>query len=127
MRLTLFQNMNTPCRVKDADIGQNLDTSFPQSDSVTKRQILEKLFKRMNELENGGVPEACSELNPDVIVISADQSLLLEPQNQRASELLQRRCGLGMERVQVRERIRVHPFVSRRIIADLKAAGLKVV
>lgn len=68
----------------------------------------------------------CPELNPDVIVISDDQSLLFEPQNQRALELLTVRCGLALDNFKLPERIRVHPLRSRKIIDELKAAGVTV-
>jgi hypothetical protein len=89
-----------------------------------KRKIFEKLAKRMDGMAAGSVPPAvCAELNPDVIVISDDQSLLFEPQNYRALKLLFKCCGVD---VQVRERIRVHPCKSREIIGELKAAGVSV-
>jgi hypothetical protein len=65
-------------------------------------------------------------LNPDVIVISDDQSLLFEAQNQRATELLILRCGLAVDCFKLPERIRVHPLRSRKIIDELRTAGLNV-
>ena len=66
---------------------------------------------------------SCIELNPDVIVISDDQSFIFEPQNELALRLLSKCCGV---KAQIRERIRVHPCKSRRIIAELKAAGAAI-
>jgi hypothetical protein len=96
--------------------------------SVVKEQIFEKLLRRMKELQNDEAADIafCSELNPDVIVISSDQGFVFEPQNRRASELLQQRCGSAMEGVAVRERVHVHPCERQKIIDALKNAGLTV-
>jgi len=97
-------------------------------DLETKRQILEKLGKRKEFLERGPVGgDVCAELNPDVIVISDDQSWLFEAQNSRASAWLHRRCGTGTDGPDSRERMRVHPCESPKIVAELKAAGFAVV
>jgi len=90
-----------------------------------RRKIFEKLVKRMNDLQVLS-PCPCAELNPDVIVISDDRSFLFEPQNQRALELLSRRCGLARESLKLSERIRVHPLRSGKIIDDLVQAGLRI-
>jgi hypothetical protein len=63
---------------------------------------------------------------PDVIVTSGDQTLFFEPQNERASTLLQWYCGMGAGILAVREQVCVHPCESRKIIEALSAAGLKV-
>jgi hypothetical protein len=92
-----------------------------------KQQIFEKVRRRMSELKHGdnSVPSFCSELNPDVIVISDDRSLLFEPQNLRVTEWLHRH--FGTENLGIRNRLRVHPCQRRGIIAELKAAGFEVV
>ena len=104
------------------------DLSNNQPDSEIKRQIFEKLRKRMAELANKQNEAAgfCPELNPDVIVISDDQSFLFEPQNQRALELLTLRCGLLLDGLKLPDRIRVHPLRSPTIIDELRIAGLNV-
>jgi len=93
-----------------------------------KRRIFEKVDERMRELQSGSSagPEIRPEPQPVVIVIPDDQSLLFEPQNQRALELLARCCGLALEGMTLPERIRVHPCRSRQIIGALKAAGVTV-
>jgi hypothetical protein len=95
-----------------------------------QRQMLEKFLERTRELgidrNRRDVGEACPELNPDVIVISCDQTVIFEAQNERASRLLRRRCGWDTETINARERIRVHPSQSQKVIAALSAAGLKV-
>jgi len=98
------------------------------SELKLKQQIFEKVRRRMSELEHGGnsALSFCSELNPDVIVISDDQSLLFEPQNQRALELLTLGCGLASEELKLSDRIRVHPCKSRKIIEKLKAVGVTI-
>lgn len=104
--------------------GQDSGGDSAQSEFVRKQQILEKLRKRLGKAREMPM---CSELNPDVIVIPADQSFLFEPQNPRASELLRRCCAVDAEDIQVRERVRVHPCQSRKIIDNLRTAGLHVV
>ena len=91
-----------------------------------KRKIFEKVAKRMSQLHSLAA-DFCTELNPDVIVISDDASLLFEPQNSQESEWLRRRFGLNGENLTIRDRIRVHPCQRRGIIAELKAAGFEVV
>jgi hypothetical protein len=96
-------------------------------ESEIKHQILEKLAKRKEFLECGLMGgNFCAELNPDVIVISDDQSWLFEAQNSRASSWLHRHCGMVAEGHNDRERIRVHPCESPKIVAELKAAGFAV-
>ena len=107
---------------------QDFGAELTQSESFIKQQLYEKVHKRMAELasQTDNAASFCPELNPDVIVISDDQSLLFEPQNQRALEVLAVGCGLGMGFFKLTERIRVHPLRSRKIIDDLTVAGLKI-
>jgi hypothetical protein len=91
---------------------------------ATKRQIFEKVSKRMDELATHLSP-VCAELNPDVIVISDDQSFLFEPQNLRVTEWLH--LHFGLDNLRVRERIRVHPVQAEIITSELKAAGFEVI
>jgi hypothetical protein len=114
-------------RKRHTEMQKDVDTGPADSELITKRQIFEKFRRRMLQMAAVTNLEFCAELHPDVIVIEADQSLLFEPQNKRASELLHRRCGLSIEGVQVRERIRVHPCQGRSLIDDLTIAGLRVV
>jgi hypothetical protein len=95
-----------------------------EPDSETKRKIFEKVAKRMNRLRSLAAA-FCAELNPDVIVISDDRSLLFEPQNSQVTEWLRRRFAL--KNLGIRDRLRVHPCQRRGIIAELKAAGFEVV
>ena len=89
-----------------------------------KLRIFEKVRRRMREL---GHDNPFQEASPaDVIITPADESLLFEPQNSRASELLSQRYGLDPETSATKECVRVHPVGSRRIIADLIQAGLKI-
>lgn len=96
------------------------------SESEIKRRIFERFLKRMKELQNNEPADAlfCPELNPDVIVISEDRSFLFEPQNLRTTEWLHQH--LGMEKLRVRDRIRVHPSQCEKMIGELKAAGFEV-
>jgi hypothetical protein len=102
--------------------------STPQlSDSARKQRILEKIRRRLETLQIAKDASFCKELNPDVIVISDDTSLLFEPQNLQATEWLRRRFGLNGGNLTIRDRIRVHPCQRRGFIAELKTAGFEVV
>ncbi|HXT13788.1 MAG TPA: hypothetical protein VN873_19720 [Candidatus Angelobacter sp.] len=125
--MTFFPNGNNAYRV-NMDGQQDLGAELTRSEFVTKRQILEKLAKRKEFLECGPMDRNfCVELNPDVIVISDDNSSLFEAQNSRASAWLRGRCGMAADSHNGRERIRVHPCKSSKIVAELKAAGFAVV
>jgi hypothetical protein len=95
-------------------------------ESEIRRRIFEKFLRRMRESQNNESLEGlfCSELNPDVIVISDDQSFLFEPQNPRMADWLQQ--NFGIQNLSVRDRVRVHPSQCRRIIKELKMAGFEV-
>lgn len=103
--------------------------SWSDVDLETRRQIFEKFLARM---KNSGIDvgsgnaDSCPELNPDIIVISGDQTVVFEAQNERASALLRRRCGWDTETISKRERIHVHPSQSQKLIAALSAEGLIV-
>jgi hypothetical protein len=106
---------------------ESAEVTESKSYSEIRREILEKLAKRTEFRQCIPSNESfCEELNPDVIVISDDQSFLFEPQNQRALEVLTVRCGLALGVFKMTERIRVHPLTSRKIIDDLTRAGLHV-
>jgi hypothetical protein len=107
---------------------QDVQPVEAKTESEIKQEIYEKVRKRFAELAPDRQKGASfhRELNPDVIVTSDDQSLLFEPQNSRAFELLSRRCGSGIETSAAKECIRVHPVGSRKIISDLTKAGLNV-
>lgn len=111
-------------------VGHQLrEPSNGQTESEIKQQIYEKVRRRMAEFgrQKRETVAFCPGLNPDVIVISDDQSLLFEPQNSRASAWLYARCGGAAESDNVRERIRAHPCETPKIVAELKAAGFAVV
>lgn len=100
-----------------------------KTEADIKQQIYEKVWKRMKELQSRGCGEDsfCPELNPDVIIISGGRTFLFEPQNARASELLQQCCGSDVEDSRVRGRVRVHPCRCQAIMNILRIAGLRVV
>jgi hypothetical protein len=103
--------------------------SWSDVDSETRRQIFEKFLARMrNSGIDAGSSDAgsCPELNPDIIVISGDQTVVFEAQNERASALLRCKCGWDTETISQRERIHVHPSQSEKLVEALSAAGLKV-
>jgi len=108
--------------------GEVLEMSNRRLELETKQQIYEKVQKRMAESasQQREAADFCSELNPDVIVISDDQTVVFESQNERASALLRQKCGWDTETVSMRERVRVHPSRSQKLIETLSAAGLKI-
>lgn len=73
-----------------------------------------------------GATDSCPELNPDIIVISDDQTTVFEAQNECASASLRRLCSWNMETINLRERFRVHPAKTRKLIEALSASGLTV-
>ena len=70
--------------------------------------------------------DCCPGLNPDVIIIVGDQTMLFEPQNRRALEWLHERCGMSIEDNPKHNAVRVHPSLSQKIVDELKAAGFEV-
>jgi DNA-directed RNA polymerase subunit RPC12/RpoP len=83
----------------------------------------------MGELGLGSTsaPEFCPELNPDVIVISDDQSLHFEAQNLWALEQLACVCGFALDTMTLTDRIRVNHCKSRQLVKALTTAGATVV
>jgi hypothetical protein len=72
----------------------------------------------------------CPEMNPDVIVISRNQTTVFESQNRQASNWLGRRfystSELTIENTGGHTEIQVHPQLREKLIAELKAAGFTV-
>lgn len=93
-----------------------------------KRKIFEKVAPRMRALSEPMLADSsvCRDLNPDVIVVSGDQTTLFEPRNRRALEWLHQRYGMNPEGNTKHDAVRVHPSVSQKVIDELKAAGFKV-
>lgn len=100
-----------------------------QSEPAAKQQIFEKLRKRMAEaaLATAFETDRCPELNPDVIVISADQTLLFEPRNPKAIAWLEHRCGPSLEIDERYRAVRVHPCQKTKMVRELETAGFAVV
>lgn len=88
-----------------------------------KRRIFAKFAKRIEELRQDSQP-ICHELNPDVIVISGDQTVFFEAQNTRVAEWL--RLRFGLENLSVRDRLSVNPGRNDVMAQQLKAAGFEV-
>lgn len=94
-----------------------------------KQEMLDRFLKRLKEMALSAEKEKASlpnELNPDVIVISSDQTMIFEAQNERASTVLRQKCGWDTETISVRERVNVHPAHSQTLIRELSEAGLMV-
>lgn len=112
-------------------MGQNNGNGKPGkcaglTESEIKQRIFGKVARRMRALSEQMSQDSsyCSELNPDVIVISGEQTMLFEPQNLRVVKWLHRR--FGMEDLEVREQIRVHPARCQMLSEALRAAGFEV-
>jgi len=65
-------------------------------------------------------------MEPDVIVMYANQTTLFKAQNKQAADWLRRRCHLSVENITGDTEIRVHPNLIQRIIKELKAAAFEV-
>jgi hypothetical protein len=95
-----------------------------EPDSEIRRRIFDKVRQKMIEL---GVDDPFHpEPSADIVITTADKSLLFQPQNPRALEILSQYCGFGSESFAERAFVRVHPAGSRKIINDLTFAGLKI-
>lgn len=104
-------------------------SSWSALDEETRQQIFEKFLAEMRKSRVDVTPgplDPCPELNPDIIVISGDQTAIFEAQNERASALLRQKCGWDTETISMRERIHVHPSQSQKLIEVLSSSGLKV-
>lgn len=98
-----------------------MSTTLSEPESAVKQRIFRKF---MGQLAESCEMSFCPELNPDVIVIPADQSFLFEPQNLRVVEWLHRQ--FGMENLGVRERIHVHPSRCQMVSKALRSAGFEM-
>jgi len=85
----------------------------------------QRFLSHLKQLSDGN-RGTCPELNPDVIVILMDNTVIFETRNQRASALLRQKCGWDTETIHRSERIHVHPAETGRLIEALTAAGLIV-
>jgi hypothetical protein len=114
--------------VEHKDDKDRTEIDATSSELEIKQKVFEKVSQRMKELALGerSDPSNRAELNPDVIVISDDQTVVFEAQNERASMLLRRKCGWDTETINFRERVRVHPSQSQKFIEALSSAGLKI-
>ncbi len=100
-----------------------------ENDSALKKQIFEKVRKRMAELQIEGAGCShwrCVEAIPDIIVTDSAQSSLFEPQNMPASAWLHKRYDLGMQNAEACSPMRAHPCERQKIIDDLRQAGFEV-
>ena len=82
----------------------------------------------MKQWQTGNAPvgTGAGKQKVDVIVTQTNQTALFQPQNNRASQWLHRRCGLVADKISGETEIRVHPRKCQSIIAELKAAGFTV-
>jgi len=123
--------MKSCSHLKDRDIsrvvnGGGVASAGRDANNLNIRsRIFARVAQRTSELglESSGRAGFCPDLNPDVILLPDDQSLLFEVQNVWALELVASICGFASETMMVSERIRVHHCRSRQIVEQLKAAG----
>jgi hypothetical protein len=93
-----------------------------------KRQIWDKFARRLQEWREtesrtAFPPLNPSDMNPDVIVIPQNGTLLFEARTPQAAEWLRNRYGLATDED---TQILVHPHQQRQLTAELKAAGFAV-
>lgn len=96
-----------------------------------KQQIWNKFARRMqewqeNESRAAFPPLNPSDMNPDVIVIPQNGTLLFEARTPQATEWLRNRYGLAVGAADGDTHILVHPNQQRQLTAELQAAGFAV-
>ena len=96
-----------------------------------KQQIWEKFTSRLQqwqETESREVfpPLNPADMNPDVIVIPKNGTLLFEPRTPQAVSWLRNRFRLTAEEMDGNAGILVHPYQQKQLIAELEAAGFAV-
>lgn len=100
--------------------------------SVIKKQLWEKFAGRLRAWQAsqygiGPSSPTVAHMNPDVIVISRNNTLVYEPRTPAAVTWLRNRYGLAPEITEGGEvGILVHPQQQSQLTAELKAAGFAV-
>ena len=96
-----------------------------------KQQIWDKFVRGMQEWRESESRTAFpplnpSAMNPDVMVIPKNGTLLFEPRTPQAAVWLRNRFGLTVSTPEDDLGILVHPNQQKRLTAELKAAGFAV-
>jgi len=99
---------------------------------LIKQQIWKKFARRMREWHEtesrtNFPPLNSSDMNPDVIVIPKNGTLLFEARTPQAAVWLRNRYGLITGTADEDAGILVHPNQQKQLTAELKAAGFAVV
>lgn len=96
-----------------------------------KQQIWEKFTSRLQQWQESESREVFpplnpEDMNPDVIVIPQNGTLLFEPRTPQATSWLRTRFRLAAEAADGDAGILVHPNQQKQLIAELQAAGFTV-
>lgn len=107
-----------------------MNTDTAEADHLlAKQHIWEKFASRLQEWREGESSTASSnssDMNPDVIVIPKNNTILFEPRTPQAALWLRLRYRLTPETVENNTAIMVHPYQQKQLTAELKAAGFAV-
>jgi hypothetical protein len=101
---------------------RGIERDHPPTDTGKTTQTVE----RGGAICRTGADVAAAASKPDVVMVASDQTVLFEPQNQRASEWLHGRCQLTGEAMTGDTEFRVHPSRCSEIVEEMKAAGFTV-
>jgi len=99
--------------------------------SLIKQQIWERFTRRLqewreNESRTAFPPLNPSDMNPDVIVIPKNGTLLFEARTPQAAVWLRNKYGLVAGATDEDTGILVHPNQQKKLTAELQAAGFAV-
>ena len=98
---------------------------------LIKQHLWEKFADRLREWRDSQSATLASQsnptdMNPDVIVIPQNNTLLFEPRTPQAALWLRNRYRLTPETVENNTGILVHPNQQKQLTEELKAAGFAV-
>jgi len=114
--------------VERDNMAMNINTT-EADDLLAKQHIWEKFASRLQEWresESSTTSLNPSDMNPDVIVIPKNNTILFEPRTPQAALWLRTRYRLTPETVENNTAIMVHPYQQKQLTAELKAAGFAV-
>jgi len=98
---------------------------------LLKQHLWEKFVRHLHEWResqstNISPQSNPADMNPDVIVIPKNNTLLFEPRTPQAALWLRTRYRLTPETVENNTGILVHPHQQKQLTEELKAAGFAV-
>ena len=114
--------------------GDDMDTNAQPAemdDLLIKQQIWEKFVKRLQKWQETQSHTSFAilnqaDMNPDIMVIRKNGTLLFEPRTPQAEAWLRNRYGLNTESTDVDTGILVHPHQHKQLTTELKAAGFAI-